>query len=104
MRRLRLREVRRLEAEVAQQPAQREREHGSDCSEERELVRVRGAVLPGEHDQERERDHHHGDPAVEPAGLGVRPRVERPHDLAAAVGVRAALLAGQALQTCARAR
>ena len=35
---------------------------------------------------------HHGDHAVEAPGLGVRPGVDRAHDLAAVVGVGAALL------------
>src|SRR5262245_34883755 len=41
---------------------------------------------------------------MEPAGLGVRPGIERPHDLAAAVGVRATPLAWAGVtDVCARA-
>ena len=45
-----------------------------------------------QHDQRAQRDEQERDHAVEAAGLGVRPRVERPDDLAAAVGVGAAML------------
>ena len=47
----------------------------------------------GDEDQRAERDQQQRDHAVEAARLGVRPRVERPHDLPAAVGVGAARLA-----------
>jgi hypothetical protein len=53
-------------------------------------------VVPGdldEEDQGAERDQQQRDHAVEAAGFGVRPGVERPDDLAAAVGVGAVRLA-----------
>ena len=59
----------------------------------------RGRGCGSRHDEheQRERDQHQRYAAVEAPGLRVRPRVQRPDDLAALVGVRAGLLARAAV-------
>jgi hypothetical protein len=72
----------------------------SGCARAQQQGRLgRPVVARGrdEHDQHGERDERQRDAAVEAAGLGVRPRVQRTHDLAAAVGVRAVGLARAAV-------
>jgi hypothetical protein len=89
----RLREVRRVHAQVARQPACRERpghEHGPQESE------LRGVVVAGgldDDDEQPEHDHQQRDAAMEAAGLGVRPRIQGPDDLAPVIGVGARGLA-----------
>jgi hypothetical protein len=80
-------------AEVAQQPAPDQRRDGEPGGEHGGLGRLVVADGADEQQQERERDQHQAQPAVEASGLGVRPRVEGAHDLPSVVGVGAGVLA-----------
>jgi hypothetical protein len=94
----------RVYAQVAEEPASGERGHDEESDEEAGLGEP---VVPRQFDQEDEDtqgDHDERDDAVEAAGLGVRPGVERPTiSRPWSESVQRGLL-GQALQTCARAR
>ena len=70
---------------------------GQQGQQQRRLLGLVVAHALDDQDHRAQHDHHQRDPPMEAPGLRVGPRVERPNDLAAAVGVRARLLARAAV-------
>ena len=87
------REVGWVGAEVALQPARGECSGGDQPEQQRGFRRLVVARRFDDEDQRGERDHEQGDGAVEAACFGMRPGIQGPDDLAAAVRVGAGRLA-----------
>lgn len=86
-----------MRAEVAHEPACGERREAQHRQQHGRLGRAVVAGAGDEDDQHGERDERQRDAAVEAAGLGVRPGIQRPGDLATSVGIRAPILARTAV-------
>src|SRR5262249_47406638 len=82
-----------MDAQVAEQPSRRQRDDEQQRAQQSHLGTCVVTRELADEDQPAQRDEDQGEHPVEPAGLRVRPGVERAHDLAAVVGVGAALLA-----------
>ena len=93
-----------MRLEVAQQPAADRHVEQQEGQQQRRLGRLVPTRADHHEQQDREPDQHQREAAVKAPGLGVRPRVQRPHHSRPLSESVQASWRGQALQTCAFAR